>query len=234
MGGVIYTKIKRPPEEIIKEFEKISGFTPAVSDAMAGTRYMSSRIKPISTAKRICGPAITVNNPAGSSLLLHKATEIAQPGDVIVGDCRGYTDDAVWGYLMTLSAINKRIAGVVIDGSARDINGIRETDFPVFAVGVVGRGPNKATWGGEINTPIQCGGVPVDPGDVILGNEDGVVVIPRKECKDVLLRAKEIIAREKMEERRRKSGILTFEKWEAVTKKLLEAGFQIIEGAYDS
>ena len=103
---------------------------------------------------------------------------MAWPGAAIIIDAGGHVNNAVWGELLQLTAAKRGVAGVVIDGSARDLDFLRGSPVPMFCRGIVPAGPQKA-WGGEINIPIQCGGCPVAPGDIIVGDDDGVAVVPR-------------------------------------------------------
>jgi 4-hydroxy-4-methyl-2-oxoglutarate aldolase len=133
---------------------------------------------------------------AGCNLLSHKAIYVAQPGDVIVFDARGHVDTSVWGYLQTRACQIRQLAGVVIDGSVRDSAEIRKSGFPVFCAGVSSLGPHKG-WADRINVPIQCGGVPVVPGDIIIGDDDGVVVVPKGSAERVAQIAHELLELEK-------------------------------------
>jgi len=188
MPGVIKTNIKRAPKELIDEFKVLS--TAIVSDAMNRMNSMSAEIKPIIGDVNIAGSAVTVQCIAGDNLMIHKAIYIAEPGDVIVIDARGHKDTAVWGNIMTKACKIRGIEAVVIDGSIRDIRENKEEKYPIFCKGVVPAGSQKS-WGGNINVPIQCGGAHVDPGDIIVGDDDGVVVVPRNIAKEVLKKAKE-------------------------------------------
>lgn len=175
--GIVITKIERPPKEIIDGFEGLS--TTLVSDAMNRMNSMCAEIKPISGNVHICGPAVTVQCMVGNNIMTHKAIYVAQLGDVIVIDARRHKDTSVWGYIQTVACKVRDITAVVIDGSIRDVKEIRESGFPVFCRGVVPAGPHKG-WGDNVNVPIQCGGVSVNPGDVIVGDDDGVVVVPKE------------------------------------------------------
>jgi 4-hydroxy-4-methyl-2-oxoglutarate aldolase len=138
---------------------------------------MDHDMKCMSANCQMAGPAATVRAHTGDILMVGKAVSMCARGDVLVIDGQGELNTALWGILITEAARFKGLAGVVIDGSVRDIAGIRRDHLPVFARGVV---PNAggAEYSSEINVPIQCGGVPVHPNDWIVGDEDGVVVIP--------------------------------------------------------
>jgi len=178
---------KIPPEV----FRLISGFDTAnLCDGMKTPNIMNSGIKPVSSEWKIAGQALTVRLPAGDSLMTFLALELAQEGDVLVIDAGGLADNAVWGDMKSLAAKCRRISGIVLDGAVRDPAGIRNAGVPVFARYVTCRASSKNT-PGEINTTIHCGGAAVHPGDVVVGDEGGVVVIPLRELEDVLARTKE-------------------------------------------
>jgi regulator of RNase E activity RraA len=190
---IIVDSFKRPSRSIVSEFDEL--FSGAISDAMNLAGAMVSEIKPIFDEIKIVGSAITVATHVGDTLTLVKAIDLTQPGDVIVIDGRGHKDSAIWGGLMARSAMKKGVVGVVVDGAARDVAEIRQLKFPVFARAIV---PNNGTAGylGKINVPIQCGGVTVRPGDIIFGDDDGVVVIPQELAEEVSKTAQSIIREE--------------------------------------
>ena len=175
LGFSFRMDIVRPNCEV---YEKIKKFTtPNLSDAMNKFRTMINKIKPIHSNNCFIGPAITVRVRPGDNLMIHKSLEIAEPGDVIVIDTGDCSTNAVWGELMTRAAIKKGIAGVVIDGAVRDIKENIELGLPIFAKYIVPSACDK-DGPGEINEPICCGNVVVMPGDIIVGDENGIVVIP--------------------------------------------------------
>ena len=163
--------------------------TPRISDLMNRLFTMSPDIKPMTDrGLRILGPACTVKVYPGDNLMVHKSLDIAKPGDVIVVDSSGSTLTAVLGGLVSTKARHRGIAGFVVDGLIRDLSQVVQLgDFPVFArgltpIGPLHRGP------GEINFPVSVGGIVVHPGDIIVGDENGVVVVPRDSVTDVLER----------------------------------------------
>ena len=148
----------------------------------------------------MCGPAVTVRVRPGDNLMLHKAMTLAHPGEVIVVDAGGDLTTAVAGGLMRLSAIERGLGGFVIDGAIRDIADWAAGELPVYARGHVPRGPSK-DGPGEINVPIACAGLAVSPGDLMVGDADGVVAVPRDRLSEVLsgVRVKEQEEREQRE-----------------------------------
>ncbi len=159
-----------------------------ISDAMNGFGTMDYKIKPMGITKRIIGTALTVNLRPGDNLMLHKAIYLASAGYVLVADGKEDMRSAGWGDMMTRSSMERGIEGVVLDGVVRDIADLNALDFPVFAKGAIPSGINK-NGPGEINTTISCCGVHVNPGDLIVGDEDGVVVIPSDDIEAILLAA---------------------------------------------
>ncbi len=160
------------------ELARWEDIPPAVaSDCMNRSNVMAARISPLSPGMTICGQARTVTSMVGDNGAAHAAIGIIDPGDVLVIDARGHTETAVWGGIMTRAAMQRGIAGLVLDGALRDASEIRELGFPVFTAGICPAGPSKG-FGGIIDGPISCGGCPVKPGDIVLGDDDGVAVIP--------------------------------------------------------
>jgi RraA family protein len=136
---------------------------------------------------RLCGPACTVKVFPGDNLMVHKSLDVARPGDVVVVDAGGSTLNAVLGDLVSMKARHRGIAGFVVDGMIRDLPGIRELGFPVFARGVTSIGPLHRG-PGEINFPICCGGVVVNPGDLVIADTAGIVIVPREIIAELLQR----------------------------------------------
>jgi len=194
MTGIINSKIERPPKGLITEFEALS--TGIVSDTMGRLNSMRAEIKPVIELNHvIAGPAVTVQCIVGDNLMIHQAIYIAQPGDILVIDARGHKDTSVWGAIMTKAAMRRGIKAVVIDGTTRDLRENKEMGFPIFCLGVVPAGSQK-NWAGNINVPVHCGGAEVSPGDTIVGDDDGVVVVPAGMTAEVLEKAKRRVAME--------------------------------------
>lgn len=169
--------------------------TAVASDAMGRTNAMVSAMRPLFEGLRLCGPAITVAGSPGSNEGAIRALDVAAAGDVIVIDARGHTDAAVWGGMLCALARKRGVAGVVVDGAIRDAAEQRSLRFPAFSRAVVPAGPPRPG-PDRVNVGIVCGGVHVEPGDLILGDDDGVVVIPRGRAREVLERSRELLARE--------------------------------------
>lgn len=168
-----------------------------VHEAAQRIGALPSAIKPVNEKIRVCGPAFTVLCPAGDNLWLHRAIAAARPGDVIVADVGRHYEAGYWGEIMTHAAIDRGIAGLVINGCVRDKELIAALPLPVFARGVCIRGTakNKAARG-VLNCPVRIGDEIVHPGDIVVGDADGVVVIPPEQAATVLAAAKEREAKE--------------------------------------
>jgi regulator of RNase E activity RraA len=178
------TDTKQP---IIRDIERVSPqlveaaakFQAAILADVAGRRgTLHGRVKPLSSRMKVAGPAITVEVRQGDNLAIHAALAVAKPGDVIVVDGKGDVSCALIGEIMATQAKISGIAGIVIDAAVRDAHEIASGDFPVFSAGLNPCGPTKSV-AGLVNHPISAGGTAVNPGDLVVGDADGVVVIPR-------------------------------------------------------
>ncbi|MBP1779205.1 MAG: Dimethylmenaquinone methyltransferase [candidate division NC10 bacterium] len=201
--NIIVRDFVRPDPQVIKGFEGIP--TGVISDAMGRTGSMAAEIKPVWPRARLVGPALTVRTFPADNLMIHKAVTLAARGDVLVVNSGGYKDTAVFGDLLGYSCKVHGIAGVVIDGASRDAEGMAAIGFPVFARAVLPMGPFKDS-PGSINVPVSCGGVAVRPGDIIVADADGVVVVPREEATEVLSKAQGASAKEEQMRERLAKG----------------------------
>ena len=176
------------------------------------------------------GPALTVKARGGDNLALHAALNIAQEGDVLVVSNEGDNTRALMGeIMMAYLRHTKKVAGIVLDGPIRDIDEIGKWDFPVYATGTTPGGPYKEG-PGEVNVPIACGEVSVNPGDIILADPDGVIVIPRKDAPQILEDAKKFQAADESKLVAATNGTAN----RAWVDKALEAKeFEIIDGIYE-
>jgi len=192
IGFRVKTDIRRPDPELIRQ---ISAFpTPTISDGLNRFNTMDPGIKPVVPCS-ISGPAVTLRLRPGDNLMLHKVLGLVQPGDVLVIDTCGCATYAVLGELIATAAFRAGLHGIVVDGAIRDIRELRENRFPIFHRYVVPSVGDK-DGPGEINYPICCGGVPVHPGDIIAGDENGVVVVPPDDAPQIILGARTKLAYE--------------------------------------
>lgn len=204
----VITRIERPPKKLIDQFREIG--TATVHEAYGRKGAVSYAIKPIAKGVRVCGPAFTVQCHPGDNLMLHKALERAQPGDILVTSAGGYYEAGYWGGLMATSAMAKQLGGLAIDGCIRDSEEIIKMGFPIFCRGFSIRGTTKTVLG-LINHPILFGDVFVRPGDLVLGDDDGMVVVDRNECEAVLEKSIKRIEAEKVKSERLRAGISSVE-----------------------
>ena len=200
----VRTKIQRPPQELIEKFKPISIAT--VYEASGRKGFVNPKIKPIFRGMKLCGPAFTAQTVPGDNLMLHKALEKAQEGDIIVATVGDEYEYGYWGDLMAIQAKAKKLGGLAIDGCVRDSEEIIEKGFPIFSRGLAIRGTVKASLG-LINYPINFGGTVINPGDLILGDDDGMVVVRFQDCEEVLAKSQARIQAEKIKAKALMDGI---------------------------
>jgi RraA family protein len=175
----------RPGRNLIDGFKGIP--VANIGDSMNRMSCLDASIRPVNE-HALLGPAFTVKVRPGDNLMIHKALDMAQAGDILVVDGNGETSNALIGELMVLWAIRKNIGGIIIDGAIRDLATLKTLPIPVYTAGVNPAGPYK-DGPGEINFPISCGGVIVNPGDIMVGDADGIVVIAAVDALSVLAKA---------------------------------------------
>jgi regulator of RNase E activity RraA len=187
-------KASLPLPEIRRDFERVSAdvvkkasaYQAAILADVAGRRgTLNGRIAAVSPEMKLAGPAFTIEVRPGDNLMIHTAMTMAKPGDILVIDGKGDRTCALMGAIMINACKQLKIGGVVIDAAIRDSLELRELGFPVFAVGANPNGPTKFV-PGRINWPISCGDIAVRPGDLIVGDADGVVVIEREKAASLL------------------------------------------------
>ncbi|SNS76592.1 RraA famliy [Bacillus sp. OK838] len=182
-------------DTLIQQFRNLP--TTAISDAMEGLNNLESAIKPLKEKFHFAGRALTVQMPVGDNSAVLKAIGEARPGDIIVVDSKGDTYRAIAGDFVVGMMQTMEIGGLVVDGVIRDLEAIKEMNFPVFSKGTTVASSGKAGVG-QTNIPISCGGVTVFPGDIIIGDIDGVVVVPHSMGEEILIKAKDKIMKDKL------------------------------------
>lgn len=187
-GFRVFTKRDLPDPELVEKFRGLP--TANICDCMERLGVMNASIHLMSSPQKkyMAGVALTVKTRSGDNLMIHEAIDLAGPGDVIIVDNEGGRDRSLAGGIMFGYMQYKGIEGIVFDGPIRDYDTASEMDWPLYATGVTSRGPYK-TGPGEVNVPVNCGGVVVRPGDIILGDMDGVLVIPKEDAAEILERA---------------------------------------------
>ena len=183
IGLKVLKRRRAVPAELAAQFIGVP--VANVSDCMSRLFAGGARLRPMHSGRPMSGPALTVRTRPGDNLMIHKALHMAEPGDIIVVDAGGDLTNALIGELMVGTGIQRSLGGFVIDGAIRDARALREGDFPVFAAGVTHRGPYR-DGPAEINVPIALDGMVIEPGDLIIGDDDGVLCVPFDQVQSVL------------------------------------------------
>jgi len=184
----------RAPKELFAALAEHA--TSNLCDSMGRAHDVSGALRPMHRGGKLCGPALTVRTAPGDNLLVHKAIDLAQPGDVIVVDGGGFAGAALIGDIMTSYALTRGVAGFVIDGAVRDLEELAGRDLPVYARAVSPRGPTREG-PGEINVAVSVGGTVVHPGDIVVGDADGLVIVAPAQAEGVLAAVKALLAKER-------------------------------------
>jgi 3-hexulose-6-phosphate synthase/6-phospho-3-hexuloisomerase len=213
MRKIIRERDRTPDPEVLEGFkELLKVYSPScvVADAQERAGVMRSYLKPIDNATRFAGPALTVRMEPGNQVDCLDALSVAQDGDVIVVDAAGETETSIWGGLMAGLCQMKGVVGAVVDGAIRDTDETRDLGFFIFSKAVVPRSTHTPVSGRmepiEINVPIQCAGVVVNPGDIVIGDEVGVTVVPLEQAAEVLAKAQKQADMEEQTRERIRAG----------------------------
>lgn len=174
--GVVHTQIERPDPEQVERLSKFGVAT--IHEALGRVGLMRPYIRPIYPTAKLCGPVVTVLLQPGDNWMLHVAAEQVQDGDVVIAGCTTESEDGFFGELLATSIRARGGRGLVIDGGCRDTAELEDLDFPVFSRAINSKGTVKATLG-SVNVPVVCANALVHPGDVVVADHDGVVVVPR-------------------------------------------------------
>lgn len=215
-GYRINPRIPGPEAQVVEAFKSIP--VAAIGDSMSrnvgtmGLRQYHARLDAV-----LCGPAVTVRVRPGDNLMIHKALMMVQPGDVLVIDGGGDVSQALVGGLMRTTCVARKLAGLVIDGAIRDLCEWAEEGMPIFARGHTHRGPSK-DGPGEINVPVSCAGMAVLPGDLIVGDADGVIAVPAADAVEVLQRSQAHLAKEATIRASNREGTADPERFDAVLR----------------
>ncbi|TXT47495.1 MAG: dimethylmenaquinone methyltransferase [Spirochaetes bacterium] len=221
IGFRVFASMARPDRELIEKFRDIP--VANICDTMGRIYGLDTRVKPYNSV-RLLGPAFTVKVPLGDNLMFHKALDMAQPGDIIAVDGEGCMDHSLCGEIMMRTAVKRGIAGFLIGGCIRDVEALAGLPLAVYAMGVQPKGPYK-NGPGEINVPIAIGGQAILPGDLLVGDADGVVVIRAADAAEVLAKALKHFAMEEDKFRKIEEGTLD-KSW--VDETLAKKGCELV------
>ena len=216
-GYRINPRAAGPDAETVAAFRDMP--VAAIGDSMSrnvgtlGLRQYHRRLETV-----LCGPAVTVRVRPGDNLMIHKALMMVEPGDVLVIDGGGDVSQALVGGLMRTTCVAKQLGGLVIDGAVRDLCEWAEDGMPIFAKGHTHRGPSK-DGPGEVNVPVSCAGLVVMPGDLIIGDADGVIAVPADQAQDVLQKTRAHLAKEARIRETNRLGTADPERFDAVLRE---------------
>jgi 4-hydroxy-4-methyl-2-oxoglutarate aldolase len=221
----IVRRIARADAEVVRTLGELGVAT--VHEAQARTGLMRPYLRPIYPSAKTSGSAITISSQPGDNLMLHAAMELCQPGDMLVVTTTSESTDGMFGELLADSALAHGVVGLVIDAGVRDVADLTALVFPVWSKAISAQGTVKST-AGSINVPVVCGGAIVRPGDVIVADVDGVVVIPRQTAAEVARLGRERVAKEEKTRERLRKGELGLDFY-GLRPKLQELGVQYVD-----
>ncbi len=228
IGFRVFLQRELPPKELVEAYKELPA--PVVADCMNRLSALHSGIRLVSKpfAGSMAGPALTVKARPGDNLLLHKAINMCQEGDVIVVSNAGDTSQALLGENMVGWLLHRKAGGLVVDGPVRDIAALKDCPMPIYARGTTPGGPFKEG-PGEVNVPIACGNIHVNPGDIVLGDEDGVIIIPLRDAAGLLEPSRRFHANDQAKGKASRDGTAD-RSW--VEKALEAKGCEIIDGVW--
>ncbi len=224
MSHQIVKNIRRPDPEVVRLLGELGVAT--VHEAQGRTGLMKPYMRPIYPGARAAGAAVTVSSQPGDNLMIHAAMDVVQPGDILVVTTTSDSTDGMFGDLLGVSCQAHRVVGLIIDAGVRDTAELTAMDFPVWAKAVSAQGTVKST-AGSVNVPVICAGAPVNPGDVIVADADGVVVVPRDRAAAVAQAGADRVAKEEKSRERLRNGELGLDFY-GLREKLKQLGVEYV------
>jgi len=203
MKPTIVRNISRADAGVIEQLGALGVAT--VHEAQGRSGLLRPYMRPIYPTARLAGSAITISCQAGDNLMIHAAVELCQPGDVLVVTCTAESTDGMFGDLLATSLRSRGVAGLIINAGVRDVADLTAMDFPVWSKAISAMGTVKATIG-SVNVPVVCAGELIRPGDAVIGDLDGVVVVPREDVAEVVKAAQQRIVKEEKNRERLRAG----------------------------
>ena len=225
MQPTIVRRINRAEGAVVRTLGELGVAT--VHEAQGRSGLMRPYLRPIYPSARMAGSAVTISCHPGDNLMIHAAIELCQPGDVLVVTTSSESTDGMFGELLAVSTRAHGAVGLVIEAGVRDVADLTAMDFPVWSKAISAQGTVKAT-AGSVNVPVVCAGAAVGPGDVIVADVDGVVVVPREQAADVARAGQDRVAREQKTRERLRRGELGLDFY-GLRAKLAELGVRYLD-----
>jgi len=225
MKTVVVRNINRTDAAVVKRLGALG--TSTVHEAYGRVGLMKPYMRPVWTGAEAAGTAVTVLAQPGDNWMIHVAVEQCRPGDILVVGCSTDNTDGMFGDLLATSLMARGVKGLVIDAGCRDVKSLREMGFPVWSRAISSKGTVKATLG-AVNVPVVCAGINVHPGDAVIADDDGVVVVARKEANEVMIKGEKRQADEEGKRRQLAAGVLGLDMY-GMREPLAKAGLVYID-----